>query len=109
MLTMDKVPRAVWCGLLLTMATGSARRGAVAPGLGCQAKSREAAHCAGAAVDHFNERSDFSAQSKLLHRCNTFLHMLQGINSACMFFMMGMAGLLAPLILSHADRARARA
>ena len=53
------------------MATGSSRRGAVAPGLGRQTESREATRCAGAAVDHFNERSDFSAQSEQLHRCNT--------------------------------------
>ena len=69
------------------MATGSSQRGAVAPGLGRQAESREATRCAGAAVDHFNERSDFSAQSEQLHRCNTVLHMLQGINSACMCFL----------------------
>ena len=80
------------------MATGSSQRGAVAPGLGRQAESREATRCAGAAVDHFNERSVFSARSEQLHRCSKVLHMLQSNNSACMFFVLGMAGLPAPLI-----------
>ena len=83
------------------MATGSTRRGAAAPGLGHKAESREATHCAGAAVDHFNERSVFRAQSGLLHRCITLLLLLHGIHSANMFFMMGVADPLAPPFSPH--------
>ena len=83
-------------------------RGARPLVLGSQVESRDAATTDVAAIDHFITYDDFCDAHELLlvFTSKLKLHMLLS-NSANTFFMMGVAGFLAPLTFPHADRARA--